>query len=98
MDRHSGKATFRAGALLFLVVIAAVLLAGCAGSGSTTAPTSAAPAASAAASGQPIVWRGVTMGPRNQFTMRNLGVIADKLKTQSNGQFTIQYLGGPESV
>lgn len=65
---------------------------------SAPAPATTSALAPPAAGGQPIVWRAVTMGPRNQFTMRNIGIIADRLKTQSNGQFTIQYLGGPEVV
>jgi TRAP-type C4-dicarboxylate transport system substrate-binding protein len=59
----------------------------------TAAPTTSAPAAT-----QPIVWRAATFLPRNMFSVRNMVPIADKLKTRSNGQFTIQYLGGPEVV
>ena len=91
------------------LIILGVILSGCAGQqttpattapkttapATTAAPTSA-PATSAPASAKSIAWKSVTFLPRNMFSVRSMVPIAEKLKTRSNGQFTIEYLGGPE--
>ncbi len=79
----------------------------------TTAPTTAAPSSTAApalstappATTAPvtpaaggIVWKATTMAPKNMFTMRNIQIIADRIGKQSNGQLTINYMGGPEVI
>ncbi len=67
---------------------------------STAAPsqTTPPPATSSTAAVQPIVWKATTMAPKNMFTMRNIQIIADRIGKQSNGQLTINYLGGPEVI
>jgi TRAP-type C4-dicarboxylate transport system substrate-binding protein len=70
----------------------------------TAAPTTAAPKPTAAptttapAAAQPIVWRAASFLPRNMFSVRGMTFISEQVKARSNGQFTIQYLGGPEVV
>ena len=98
--------------ILATLILTAIVLTGCAGQTAapptttappTSAPPTTAPATTAAptatqpaATTQPIVWKAATFLPRNMFSVRSMAPIAEKLKTRSNGQFTIQYLGGPE--
>ncbi len=94
-------------ALLGILVVITMILSACSSSASSSAPatsaapssaaTTAAPAASQpTASGKTYTIKAITFAPRNLFSASAIFTMVDKVKELSNGQLTIQYLGGPE--
>ena len=63
----------------------------------TVKPTTS-PTATASPTAKPIVWRATTFLARNMNSVKSIYPITERAKQRSNGQLTINYLGGPEVI
>jgi TRAP-type C4-dicarboxylate transport system substrate-binding protein len=65
---------------------------------STTSTSPILPSPTTSVTPKPVTWRAVTFLPKNMFSVKNIYAIAERAKQRSNGQLTIEYLGGPEVI
>lgn len=81
--------------LVVFIFVASLLFSSCATPAPkpTPAPT---PAPAPPPAVEPIVWKAATFLPRNMLSVKSIFPIAERAKQRSNGQLTIEYLGGPE--
>ena len=79
------------GTCLVLVLAAVTLIGACAQPGSTPAPSPAPPS-------QPIVLAAVGMHPKTETRMVIFQELLDLIKTNSNGQLTIELKGGTDVI
>ncbi len=97
---------------LVLILGAFLFVSACSSSPTSSAPSSAAPAApkstapsqapstsaAPAPAGKTYTLKAVGAYAKNSLTMVPIGTLADLVKQRSNGQLTINWLGGPEAI
>ncbi len=90
---------------LFLILGAFLFVSACSSSPSpassapaSAAPKTAAPTSAAPAAGKTYTLKAVGAFAKNSGSMIPIGTIADLVKQRSNGQLTMNWIGGPEAI